>query len=779
MTKRLLLLVSALVLNLGNAFSQNNSQIYPSKLSGTEAPPQQWDDWFNGQVENYKKNHMAGKTAFASYTIPVIFHILHNGAAQGTPPNIPAARVWAQVNILNQIYNGQGANPNAIVQYSNASANPNIQFCLATADPTNIPIAEPGINRVDIGALFTANTTTMATTQALFSWLTYTLKPAVIWDPTKYLNIFISETHSAVTVLGMATFPGSTTLQGQFGSIGTGTSDAVWVNTRTVGTATATPGPYIANYDKGKTLAREIGHWLGVRNIWGDANCGSDFCNDTPPQPGPNTGCPVAPWNINSCGPNLSPGGDMFMNIMDESYDDCRWMFTSDQVIRMQTAMSQCPFRANLGSHGLCSGTVACGTATPAVANFSLAAPAPCFGQAFTPVNLSTGCPAPTFTWVLTPNTATVSQGYYTGQPSFNLSNQGTYTLELTASNSSVSSTYSMVFTTSVCPLSPTCLDTLKKIKYTDTLTWYSVPQSTVVPACNVTNPGFLTGTNCYNEKEFAQYFAPASYSNIPNPQLGSVYVLFRRQGTKANSSSGTTYCNVWSGNLVNGPVTLVQSKMMPLASITATAAATWSSISTPTNYVPWCGTSTYTFAGKDVYAFKYPFDPPFLLPTNGFHIGVELPWTTKTSGDSALIYSNTYFNSAINDSTAFVRSQTNVWYKLKNRYGKMVQLAIMPEVTCRNKVGLEEYKSEFDASVRLMPNPNDGQFNILVTLPKEQDLTFRIYNYMGQLVGENKEERVLSRIFDIDMSNNSNGVYFVEISNGTQKTVKKLVINK
>lgn len=783
MNKRLLFIVSALVLTLGNTFSQNTDPASPiSKISGTKVPPQQWDTWFNAQVEEFKKNHMAGKSQFAAYTIPVIFHILHNGATAGTPPNLPANRIQEQVNILNKIYNGQGDNPNAIAQYSNYASNPNIQFCLATADPTNIPIGEPGINRIDIGALFATNTNTIPTFQALQSFIDYTVKPFAIWDPTKYLNIFVSETSSLVTQLGYATFPAGTTLQGPFGAIGTGTTDGVWINTRVVGTATATPGPYIANYDKGKTLAREIGHWLGVRNIWGDANCGTDFCDDTPPHTGPNSGCISGgfPYKQNSCGPNLSPGGEMTMNIMDETYDDCRWMFTNDQVIRMQTAMSQCPFRWLLGTHGLCTPSVVCSPTAAALASFSFTQPAPCFGQAFTPVNNSTGCPAPTFTWVLTPNTATVTQDYYTGQPSFNLSSQGTYTLELIASNTIATTSYSIVFTTSVCPKSPTCLDTLKKIKYTDTLTVYSAPPSTVVAGCNVTNPGWLTGTNCYNDKEFAQYFTASSYSNIPNPQLGSVYVLFRRQGTKANSPSGVTYCNIWTSNALTwAPVSGVKSVAGSLSAITATVAQTWSTVPSPSSVIPWCGTSTYSFTGKDVYAYKYSFDPPFLLPTGGFHVGIEMPWATKSLGDSALIYSNTILNSAINDSTAFVRSQSNSWYSLKNKYGKMVQLAIMPEISCRNKVGLEELKNELEESVRLMPNPNNGQFSILVTLQQEQNLTFRVMNYMGQTLGINEERNVSSKVFDIDMSNNANGVYFVEISNGTQKTVKKLVINK
>jgi hypothetical protein len=781
MTKKLLFIATAFVFSLGNSFSQNNTNSTSpiNKLSGTQPPPQQWETWFSAKVEEFKKNHTAGKAAFASYNIPVIFHILHNGVAVGTPPNLPQNRIGAQVNILNQIFNGQGDNPQAITQYSNYAANPSIQFCLATTDPTNIALGEPGINRVDL-AIFGANTATMTSDAQLLSFIDFTVKPFVVWDPTKYLNIYVSDISSSITILGSSTFPAGTTLQGPFGNLGTGVTDGVWIATKVVGTATAAPGPYVANYDKGKTLAREIGHWLGVRNIWGDANCGSDFCNDTPPHTGPNSACPASyPYKQNSCGPNLSPGGEMSMNIMDNTYDDCRWMFTSDQVVRMQTAMSQCPFRTLLGTHGQCTPTVVCSPGSPAQASFSLTAPAPCFGQAFTPVNTSTGCPAPTFTWVLTPNTATVNSGYYTGQPSFNLSSQGTYTLQLIASNSLATTSQSLVFTTSICPKTPLCIDTLKKIKKTDTLAVYSVNSSTSIIGCNVTNPGFLTGTNCYNDKEFAQYFAANSYSDIALPQLGSVYVLFNRAGTKSNSGTGTTYCNVWGGGIQLGPTTLLIQKLAPLASVVSTVVATWSNVASPTSTVPWCGTSTYTFAGKDVYAYKYSFDPPYLLPTNGFHVGVEMPWTTKSSGDSAQVFTNKLTNALIADTSAFVRTQTNSWYKLNNLRGRNVQLAILPEITCRNKVGVTEYKNELDVNVRLMPNPNNGQFSILATLSKEQDLTFKIYNYLGQLLGSNVETRVLSRVFDIDMSNNANGVYFIEISNGTQKTVKKMVISK
>ena len=47
MTKKLLVLTSAFVLSFGSLFSQNNNNaLNGPKLSGTPAPPQQWEEWF-------------------------------------------------------------------------------------------------------------------------------------------------------------------------------------------------------------------------------------------------------------------------------------------------------------------------------------------------------------------------------------------------------------------------------------------------------------------------------------------------------------------------------------------------------------------------------------------------------------------------------------------------------------------------------------------------------------------------------------------------------------
>ncbi|MGZ8511231.1 MAG: zinc-dependent metalloprotease, partial [Chitinophagaceae bacterium] len=87
-----------------------------------------------------------------------------------------------------------------------------------------------------------------------------------------------------------------------------------------------------AGYELGKTAVHEIGHWLGLRHIWGDSYCGDDWVDDTPKQGNFTPGCPsgVRP----SC--SSGPKGDMYMNYMDLTYDACTNLFTEGQKERMR-----------------------------------------------------------------------------------------------------------------------------------------------------------------------------------------------------------------------------------------------------------------------------------------------------------------------------------------------------------------------------------------------------------------------------------------------------------
>lgn len=251
-------------------------------------------------------------------TIPVVFHIIHNGDAVGVDENLSDALISAQLAQMNADFSLSNADVSSIpMAFLPLAANTSIQFCLAASTPDCQPTN--GINRVNGGqATWTR------------SQIQNTLKPNTIWDRDEYLNIWTVVFNASENgLLGYAQFPG-----------GPAATDGVVVTYTSVGSL-ALPNPDGGDYDSGRTMTHEIGHWLNLYHIWGDdendANtcAGSDLVSDTPNQAVASGGCPNFPQVSCANGPN----GDMFMNYMDYSDDDCLNMFSVGQGDRMYVVL--------------------------------------------------------------------------------------------------------------------------------------------------------------------------------------------------------------------------------------------------------------------------------------------------------------------------------------------------------------------------------------------------------------------------------------------------------
>ena len=731
-----------------------------TKLSGTGAPGQAWDDWFNQQVALYEKSHAGERTMTIARQIPVVFHIIHYGQAVGAYPNIDSSEITTQMRTLNADYAGVGMNyTNVPVAFANLIANTGITFCLAKKNPSGTPLAEAGIHRFDANSAGWQDPSTP--TVNLVNYINTTVKAATIWDPNKYLNIWVSDRSPSTTILGFATYPAGTTLVGIPPGVGTSTNDGVWCYAKAVGN---TGAAIVPPYNGGRTLTREIAHWLGVRSLWGDGNCLDDYCGDTPWQKQANTGAPIHPSFVNTCGPGTSPNGEMTMNFMDFTDDSCRYMFTPKQATRMQTAMSQGTYRVLLGTHTLCTLPVV--TNTPAVAGFFVDA-VPCVGQPFTPGNTSSGGPLPTFQWSSAP-AAVIYPSPAVANPAITFNSPGSYTLYLTATNSLNISTYSLVIpSVTTCPIAPLCLDTVSPIQSNDTLTTYRASNSNFVLGCQSGFSGYLTGTNCYSDKEFAQFIAASSYSAIYAPQVNSMIVLFDSVGTKLTNPGTMITCKLYSGTLGNGPNSPLTSETDSLKSI----------IKSPKyKSVSYCGISTFTTTR--IIPYKFDFPQPFILTlgnTAGFYASVETPYTSV--GDSINIFSNTQYT-ATNDSSSWVLlSSTNNWRTIRYGKGTKLQLAMIPQLTCRPLVGIREIQSELAANVAVVPNPNNGVFSLIFTLPREEKLTITAFNTLGQQVVSEQLENVTHNVVNMDLNSRPAGIYFIHVSNGTDQTVKKVVV--
>ncbi len=300
-----------------------------------------FEAWLAPKVADY---NASSNRVNAVTTIPVIFHIIHNGEAVGSGRNISASYVQAQLDQLNndfrRVAGTSGSNSNPV------GADTEIEFCLATLDENGATLAEPGINRVQIsGAPFSTN------------FIDNSVKPATQWDPNQYCNIWSCDISGGT--LGYAQFPSSSGLPGLNSNGGAANTDGVVVRYTSIG-STTTPYPGGAPYNQGRTLTHEIGHWVGLRHIWGDGGCGvDDFCADTPQSDASNFGCPTTHV---SCGST-----DMVRNYMDYTDDNCMNIFTQDQKSRIQAVMANSPRRVSLATSDRCGsggggGGLTCGT---------------------------------------------------------------------------------------------------------------------------------------------------------------------------------------------------------------------------------------------------------------------------------------------------------------------------------------------------------------------------------------------------------------------------------
>jgi Pregnancy-associated plasma protein-A len=258
-------------------------------------------------VANYDKTL---KTR-AVVTIPVVFHVVYNTAAQ----NVSDAMIAAQLKVLNDDFR----NATGVV----GAANVEVQFVMAKRSPTGA--ATTGIERRQTTATSFTNTGTLGEP------VKNTALGLRAWDATKYLNIWLCNLGGGL--LGYATFPSSLA--------STPSLDGV------VCLYSSLPGGSAAPYNLGRTMTHEVGHWLNLYHTFqggcaASAINGGDLVADTPAEKSSAFGCPSG---RNTCS---SAGNDPITNYMDYTDDSCMNQYTTGQKARVQSIFAANGFRVGI-----------------------------------------------------------------------------------------------------------------------------------------------------------------------------------------------------------------------------------------------------------------------------------------------------------------------------------------------------------------------------------------------------------------------------------------------
>ncbi len=256
-------------------------------------------DAFTDQV---MKNPAAYRLlADGTIEIPVHINVIYRTTAE----NISNAQIQSQIDVLNEDFAGTNADRTLLpsVFSSVFAGNTKIKF---TWDPAT------GLTRK------VTKTRAWSTNNDMKRSSRGGIDPT---SPTTKLNIWVCTLSNSI--LGYAQFPGGSSA----------TDGVVVLNTAFGRTGTAT-----APFNRGRTATHEVGHWLNLRHIWGDATCGSDQVGDTPPHNTANYGCPGVVNVTCTSNSTTNPLGftrQMTMNYMDYTNDACMYMFSLGQSSRM------------------------------------------------------------------------------------------------------------------------------------------------------------------------------------------------------------------------------------------------------------------------------------------------------------------------------------------------------------------------------------------------------------------------------------------------------------
>lgn len=280
------------------------------------------------KIKARKKKQSQNLTSGIPYRIPVVVHVIHNGEAEGVGRNISDAQIISQLEVLNKDFNRLNADAGSTpAEFLGVAGNLNIEFVLAKQDPDGQPT--DGIVRVD------GNRDQWPISQeGTFKALSY-------WPAEDYLNIWVIKFQ---TYLGYAQFPVSSGLDGLEDENNNALTDGVIIDYRVFGTIDAGPFNLDNQYNRGRTTTHEIGHFLGLRHIWGDdSGCAaSDYVDDTPNQGEENYDTPSHPL-ADACSPAI-----MFQNYMDYTDDVSMNLFTWNQIDRMIAVLDNSPRRNRL-----------------------------------------------------------------------------------------------------------------------------------------------------------------------------------------------------------------------------------------------------------------------------------------------------------------------------------------------------------------------------------------------------------------------------------------------
>ncbi|MBA2611628.1 MAG: T9SS type A sorting domain-containing protein [Bacteroidetes bacterium] len=290
------------------------------------------------------------------------------------------------------------------------------------------------------------------------------------------------------------------------------------------------------------------------------------------------------------------------------------------------------------------------------------------------------------------------------------------------------------------------------------TQTTNSITINTAAP-CVTTSPfgGFVNGTNCYGDLEKANYFAPSTFSAVTGPTITNVAVgFYKTLGHGTSGTTGTVALNIYNGSMASGPTGApLATKVATLAQIIAAQTGT-----------------------NSAFLYTFTLTTPIVAPAAGFFCALTVP---NAAGDTIVILNQ----SAAPANLGWEKQAPGpgTWVDMGTPAGwgttYKANMAFYPNICGSNIISGISKNLGLSKNVTIMPNPSTGLVNVSIALAQTENITVTVTNALGQQIISNKYDGISNEIVSLDLTSQSNGVYFVTVSNGKDKMVQRLILNK
>lgn len=262
------------------------------------------------------------------FQIPVVVHVLYENDQE----NLSDAVIKSQIDVLNEDYGRTNADTTETrAVFDTLAGKAKFQFYLATSDPQGNPTN--GITRTSTTVSSFMTQQEMQTGQLMESMKKPSSGGVAPWPVEDYMNIWVCDISlgGQIALLGYATPPNNLP-NWQGDPLTDPQYDGVVIHYAVFGRDAAPDmgGGQTVNI-LGRVATHEVGHYFGLRHIWGDGGCGQEDGIDDTPDAAQN-GQNQCNHNQNTCTNSPYDYPDMVENYMDYSDPSCQNMFTKGQV---------------------------------------------------------------------------------------------------------------------------------------------------------------------------------------------------------------------------------------------------------------------------------------------------------------------------------------------------------------------------------------------------------------------------------------------------------------